>query len=106
MRRLAITSLAAFGIVSACFGRHDESAFFGVLASSLLATPPDVSEPPPAPADWPAVQEAVQALAVGWEILDQREVRYVMARLEDWDNDLALLRRRYADLKDAPEMAE
>jgi hypothetical protein len=76
------------------------------LAAALLTTPPDVPDPPPDSADWPAIQEAVQSLAVEWEILDQREVRYVMARLEDWDNDLALLRRRYQDLKDAPKLCD
>ena len=64
------------------------------LAAALLTTPPDVPDPPPDAADWPAVQEALQSLAVEWEILDPREVRYVMARVEDWENDLALLRRR------------
>jgi hypothetical protein len=76
------------------------------LAAALLTTPPDVPDPPPAADDWPALQEAVQSLAVEWEILDPREVRYVMARAEDWDNDLALLRRRYQELKDAPKLSD
>jgi hypothetical protein len=75
-----------------------------VLAAGLLTTPPDVPEPPIAPDDWPAVQEALQSLAVEWEILDPREVRYVLARPEDFENDLNLLRRRYQELSDAPKL--
>ena len=45
-----------------------------VLAAALLTSPPDTVEPPIDAADWPTVQEAVQSLAVEWEILDQREV--------------------------------
>lgn len=77
-----------------------------VLAAALLTSPPDTVEPPIDSADWPAIQEAVQSLAVEWEILDQREVRYVLARHEDWDNDLNLLRRRYQELKDAPKLCD
>jgi hypothetical protein len=29
-----------------------------------------------------------------------------MARSEDWENDIALLRRRYQDLKDAPRLCD
>lgn len=76
------------------------------LAAALLTTPPDVPDPPPDADEWPAVQEAVQKLAVEWEILDAREVRYVMARVEDWENDIALLRRRYQELKDAPKLCD
>src|SRR5205085_10335996 len=36
--------------------------------------------------------------------LDPREVRYVLARAEDFENDLNLLRRRYQDLHDAPKL--
>jgi hypothetical protein len=77
-----------------------------LLAASLLTTPPDVPEAPISAEDWPAVQEALQSLAVEWEILDPREVRYVLARAEDFENDLNLLRKRYQDLRDAPKLAE
>jgi len=76
------------------------------LAAALLTTPPEVPDPPPDVQDWPAVQAAIQSLAVKWEILDPREVRYVMARREDWENDIALLRRRYQELKDAPKLCD
>ncbi len=80
------------------------SSWAYVLAAGLLTTPPDVPQPAIDSADWPAVQEALQSLAVEWEILDSREVRYVLARAEDFENDLNLLRRRYQDLKDAPRL--
>ena len=35
-----------------------------VLAAALLTTPPDVPEPPIDAEEWPAVQEALQSLAV------------------------------------------
>jgi hypothetical protein len=82
------------------------NAWSYALAAALLTTSPEVTDPPPDAQDWPALQEAIQSLAVEWEILDQREVRYVMARSEDWDNDIALLRRRFQELKDAPKLGD
>src|SRR5581483_585655 len=55
-------------------GRAPMNTWSYVLAASLLTTPPDVPEPAVDTADWPAVQEALQSLAVEWEILDPREV--------------------------------
>jgi hypothetical protein len=82
------------------------NAWSYALAAALLTTPPEVPDPPPVAEDWPAIQEAIQSTAVEWEILDPREVRYVMARIEDWENDIALLRRRYQELKDAPKLCD
>src|SRR5947209_19765408 len=82
------------------------NAWSCALAAALLTTPPEGPDPPPDPQDWPALQQAIQSLAVEWEILDPREARYVMARPEDWENDIALLRRRYQELKDAPRLCE
>jgi hypothetical protein len=75
-----------------------------VLAAMLLTTPPGTPETAPPADEWPAVQEALQSLAVEWEILDPREVRYILARAEDFDNDLNILRNRYQELKDAPKL--
>lgn len=49
-----------------------------------------------------SVRAKLQQVAVYWELLDSREVRYVFARSEDFESDVNLLRRRYAELKDAP----
>jgi hypothetical protein len=82
------------------------SSWAYVLAAGLLTTAPDIPEPPVDAGDWPAVQEALQTLAVQWEILDPREVRYVFARAEDFETDLNMLRRRYQELKDAPRLTD
>ena len=82
------------------------SSWAYLLAASLLTTPPDVPEPAIPADDWPSVQEAMQNLAVEWEILDPKEARYVLARRDDFENDLNLLRRRYQELQDAPKLAD
>ncbi len=53
-----------------------------------------------------ALRRTCQEVAVRWEILDPREVRYILARPEDFTADLNLLRRRYQDLDDAPPLAD
>lgn len=82
------------------------SALAYLLAATLLTTPPDTSEAMPSPEDWPVLQEALQTLAIEWELLDPRETRYVLARLEDFEENLNLLRRRYQELQDAPRLAD
>jgi hypothetical protein len=77
-----------------------------ILATILLTTPPGVPESPPPESRWPAVRDAIHQLAVRWEILDPRETRYVLARSEDFNTDLNMLRRRYQDLADAPHVGD
>ena len=48
----------------------------------------------------------VRTVALHWEILDRREARYVMAKPDDFANDLTLLRRRYRELADAPPLID
>jgi hypothetical protein len=73
-----------------------------LLAASLIIQPSDTPETTPPPELFPVVRFALQTLALEWELLDAREVRYVLARQEDFTSDLNLLRRRYSDLVDAP----
>jgi hypothetical protein len=73
-----------------------------VLAAALLTHPPDSLEELPGTDLAPSQRIALQNLAIDWEILDPREVRYVLARPEDYSSDLNLLRRRWAELADAP----
>lgn len=73
-----------------------------VLALVLLTAPPGSSGFDALPAATPALRTSLQRLAVDWEILDPREVRYILARPEDFASDLNLLRRRYRDLQNAP----
>jgi hypothetical protein len=82
------------------------AAYDLVLAAALLSAPPGTPETPPTPDRWPAVQEALHRTAIRFEILDERETRYVLARPDDFETDLDLLRRRYQDLRDAPRLED
>src|SRR5262249_22972781 len=73
-----------------------------LLAAVLLTAPVGAAEPPDFPELYPALRLPLQALAVTWEILDPREVRFILARPEDFGADLTLLRRRYHELIAAP----
>ncbi len=77
-----------------------------LLAAALLTAPPGSSEPAGMSGLYPAVRGPLQGLAVQWEILDPREVRYILARPEDFVSDLNLLRRRYRDLATAPPVGD
>ena len=82
-----------------------------LLAVALIATAPDYSESPlQAEGDeavdaydaFVTLRPVIQAIAVDWELLDEREKRYVLSRPEDFNGDLKLIRRRYSELHDAP----
>ncbi|MBY0526327.1 MAG: hypothetical protein K2R98_23235 [Gemmataceae bacterium] len=75
-----------------------------LLAAALLIQPEDPKAA--SPELYTAVRLPLQTLAINWEILDPREVRYVLARPEDFSSDLALLRRRYQELDDAPSLCD
>jgi hypothetical protein len=77
-----------------------------VMAFTLLTSPPaavDLKHPPPG---YEALRPVLQQLAVQMELLDPRETGYVLARSEDFQVDLKLLRRRYLKLMDAPPVRE
>ncbi|HEX4609561.1 MAG TPA: hypothetical protein VH092_15285 [Urbifossiella sp.] len=82
------------------------AAYDLILATALLAAPPGTPEGSPTPDRWPAIQEALHKTAIQLEILDERETRYVLARAEDYETDLDLLRRRYQELRDAPRLSD
>ena len=82
------------------------SATDALIAFLLLTTPPCAPEPAPEPDRWPAIQQAVQKLALEWEILDERETKYILAKPEEFGGDLNLLRKRYQELKDVPPVAD
>jgi hypothetical protein len=75
-----------------------------LLAVALLTVPPEAAQPAPGTTLDPLLRLTLQGLAVQWEILDPREVRYILARHEDMASDLSLLRRRYQDLANAPAL--
>src|SRR5262249_36039264 len=93
-------------VLRACSGRRGMFPHDYLLAVALLTSPPDSPEPVTAPDLFAALQPALQGLAVEWEILDPREVRYVLTRPEDFGSDLKLLRRRSQDLADAPPLGD
>src|SRR5262249_35700076 len=75
-----------------------------LLAVTLLTSPPDTPVTAVNAQLHGKLKNTLQALAVQWEILDQREVHYILARPEDFQNDLNLLRRRFRDLANAPAL--
>ena len=77
-----------------------------LLSVALLTTPGDPSEAAGAFDHFRSVRPTVQSVAVFWEVLDNREVKYVMNRQEDFASDLKLLRRRWDDLADAPPLSD
>ena len=77
-----------------------------LLAATLLTAPVGTPENAPPAERWPAVRDAIHQTAVAWEIMDPREVRYVLAQREDFEPDLDLLRKRFIDLSDAPKLID
>lgn len=55
-------------------------------------------------ASFPVLRLHIQALAEHLEILDPREVRYILMRQEDCESDLKMLRRRYREFLDTPSV--
>lgn len=82
------------------------SPYAMILAAALLATPPGVPEIPPDAESWPELQEALQNVAIEWEILDPRQVRCIFARLEDFEENLNFVRRQHQELKNAPPLSD
>jgi len=72
----------------------------------LLLTVPGDGDLTPALAESAALRQALQELAVEWEIMDPREQRWVLTRAEDFPADLRMLRRRYQELADAPHVLD
>ncbi len=72
------------------------------LAVVLLTGPVDAADRPEVGSEYEYLQNTLQTVAVQWEILDPREARYFLTRSEDFASDLNTLRRRQADLADAP----
>ena len=76
-----------------------------LLAAALLTGPAD-SKITVGPELFATVGPALQKLALRWEILDEREKRYVLTRPEDFTADLQLLQRRYHELANAPPVSD
>lgn len=76
------------------------------LAAMMLSAPVGAPEQIPPPERWAVMQAALHQIAIDWEILDPRESRYVLARREDFQEDLDFLRKRRCELQDAPKLIE
>src|SRR5436305_10940727 len=81
-------------------------SFDYLLALALLTTPPQAAAGGATLAVYLRLRPKLQEVAVQLEILDPREVRYILARPEDFPSDLNLLRRRYRELADAPPVTD
>jgi hypothetical protein len=77
-----------------------------ILAAALLSAPVDTPEQIPSEANWPSLRDAIHKIAIEWEIMDERESRYVLASRDDFEADLNLLRKRYVELANAPKLAD
>src|SRR5947199_1989182 len=75
-----------------------------LLVLALLTAPVDTPLPTGGTERLDRLRPKLQTLAVQWEILDPREVRYILARPEDFASDLNMLRRRYQELAQAPAL--
>lgn len=76
------------------------------LAAMLLSAPVGTVEQVPSAERWPTIQAALHQTAINWEILDARETRYVLAKPEDFQEDLDFLRKRRLDFENTPKVAE
>src|SRR5262249_26410243 len=77
-----------------------------LLALALLTNPPDALDRIGVDHVSPELRLSLQVAAIELEILDPREVRYILCRHEDVGSDLNLLRRRYSDLAEAPPLVD
>ncbi len=75
-----------------------------LLSVALLTAPGDPNEAAGAFDHFSSVRPTLQAVAVYWEVLDTREVKYVLNRQDDFACDLKLLRKRWDDLATAPPL--
>ncbi len=77
-----------------------------VVAWIALSAPPVFVDPLIGTHSFDFIRPALHATALRLEILDPREVRYILARSDDFLSDMNLLRRRYEDLIDAPALID
>jgi hypothetical protein len=76
-----------------------------ILAVALLTTPPEQLQSSNPFVLHRAVGPALTALVLQWELLDARENDF-LKNAQDFMSDLRLLQGRYAELRDAPPVAE
>jgi len=72
-----------------------------VIAAVAITAPPDVPIGKPA-----CPLPVLQCVALGMELMDRRECRYWLADPAQLDYDLADMRRRFFELRDAPPLCD
>ena len=72
-----------------------------LIATVALTTPPEIEIGKP-----PAPVQVLQVAAVGLEILDRRECHYYLADDSQLEYDLMAMRRRFAEVRDAPPLCD
>lgn len=77
-----------------------------LLAVALLTSPTEAHLNPGSLQHLASTRQSVQTLAIEWEVLDPREVKFVLSRCEDFEGDVKLLHRRWHDLAGAPTLAD
>src|SRR5262245_40551893 len=73
------------------------------LAVSLLVAPVGTPIPSLEDFDWLQLQSALHRVAIDWEIMDQREKKFLIVNQKDLQDDVDRLRTRYVDLAGAPK---
>ena len=77
-----------------------------LLAWVALMAPPGVVDPLLSRSTFELIRPAMHSAALQLEILDPREVRYILVRADDFLSDLNLLRRRCEDLTDVAALSD
>jgi len=80
--------------------------FAQLLAVAILTAPTGTIELDSLKLLPSGLRAQIQKTAVRLQILDPREVRYILARPEDFHADLNILRRRYSELANAPTIED
>ncbi|HEV3202949.1 MAG TPA: hypothetical protein VGY77_01130 [Gemmataceae bacterium] len=75
-----------------------------ILALTLITAPPNSLDSVRDSYLLAKVRTSLQEAAIKNEILDPKEVRYILARPEDFFADVHLLQRRFRELADAPAL--
>lgn len=77
-----------------------------LYAAVLLTTPPDQLELSENHNLHETMAPTLRAIALEWELMDKREVGYVLSNPQDFNSDLKLLQGRYQSLIGAPLIFE
>jgi len=69
-----------------------------VIAAALLTVPPESLQWAQGPDLYLPLSPALRSVAMQWELLDHREIDFVLANAQEFDSDLRLLQGRGQEL--------